>query len=157
MKTIKIENIQEIEGIIGKCKFCIAGLNGKDGYPYLFPMNFAYTNGKIILHSAPQGSHIELIELDNRITITFCTDGDLVYQNKNVACSYRMNSKSVICRGKVNFIEDLQEKEKYLNEIMKHYTDKSFGYSEPALKNVKLWVVKINEMTARAFGQPHQR
>jgi hypothetical protein len=40
---------------------------------------------------------------------------------------------------------------------MKKYSDKSFKYSLPALKNVKIWVAEVHEMTAKAFGQPHFR
>lgn len=145
-----------MEDIICSCKVCIAGLNGDDGFPYLFPMNFAYADGKIILHSAPEGRHLSLLTNDNRITVTFCTDGELVYQHKQVACSYRMNAKSVICKGKVSFVEDIETKEKLLNTFMTHYVEGHFKYSLPALKNIKVWVVNIEEMTARAFGQPHK-
>jgi hypothetical protein len=40
---------------------------------------------------------------------------------------------------------------------MKKYSDKAFKYSLPALKNVKLWIAEVHEMTAKAFGQPHFR
>jgi len=36
---------------------------------------------------------------------------------------------------------------------MKNYTDRTFKYSTPALENVKVWKMKITEMTAKAFGQ----
>lgn len=156
MKTVKISDLAEMEEIIRSCKVCLAGINDPDGSPYLFPMNFAYIDGRIILHSAPEGTHLSLIASDNRITISFCTDGNLVYQHKNVACSYRMDSKSVVCRGKVRFIEDINEKENLLNIFMSHYTEGHFKYSLPALKNVKLWIVDIEQMQARAFGQPHK-
>jgi uncharacterized protein len=40
-----------------------------------------------------------------------------------------------------------------MNQLMKNYTDRTFKYSKPALQNVKVWRVKIEEMTAKAFGQ----
>jgi len=36
---------------------------------------------------------------------------------------------------------------------MKNYTDRPFKYSKPALVNVKVWRVTVEEMTAKAFGQ----
>jgi nitroimidazol reductase NimA-like FMN-containing flavoprotein (pyridoxamine 5'-phosphate oxidase superfamily) len=116
-------------------------------------MNFGYADGEIILHSGPEGKHIRLVAHDNRVCITFCSDRKLVFQHPDVACSYSMLSKSVVCKGKVLFIEDLEEKEKALNLTMKHYTDRPFKYSKPALTNVKVWRVTIDEMTAKAFGQ----
>jgi nitroimidazol reductase NimA-like FMN-containing flavoprotein (pyridoxamine 5'-phosphate oxidase superfamily) len=64
-----------------------------------------------------------------------------------------MLSKSVLCKGTVSYIEDLDEKEKTMNILMKNYTDVEFKYSKPALSNVKIWRVSINEITAKAFGQ----
>lgn len=158
MKTLKITSNSEIEDIIRSCEFCTISINDVNGYPYLAPMNFAYHDQKIILHSAPEGTHLQLLEAtDGKITICFCTNGKLVYQHKKVACSYRMNASSVVCKGTVSFIDDTAEKENYLNILMAHYTHDSFKYSEPALKNVKVWIVNVEEITARAFGQPHKR
>jgi hypothetical protein len=36
---------------------------------------------------------------------------------------------------------------------MKNYTDRQFKYSNPAVSNVKVWRVKVDEITAKAFGQ----
>ena len=116
-------------------------------------MNFGYSEGEIILHSGPEGKHVNLINIDNRICVTFCSERKLVNQHPDVACSYSMFSKSVVCKGKVTFIEDLSEKETAMNLTMKNYTDKTFKYSKPALLNVKVWRVTIEEMTAKAFGQ----
>jgi nitroimidazol reductase NimA-like FMN-containing flavoprotein (pyridoxamine 5'-phosphate oxidase superfamily) len=91
------------------------------------------------------------------VCVTFCTDGNLVYQHPEVACSYRMDSRSVICKGEVTFIDDISEKELILNQFMAKYTERSFTYSQPALRNVKVWRIKVNEMTAKAFGQKHNR
>ncbi len=156
MKTIRIEDKTEMESIIRSCSICMAAVNSPNGFPYLFPMNFAYSDGKIILHSAPEGTHLTHLQADNRITVSFCTDGKIVYQHKDVACSYRMDSKSVICKGRVRFVDDIAEKENILNSFMAHYTGNDFRYSQPALRNVKVWLVDIEEMTARAFGQPHK-
>ena len=34
---------------------------------------------------------------------------ELVYMHRQVACSYSMKSRSVICHGKVHFVEDMEE------------------------------------------------
>jgi len=155
MKTYTITDLSEMEAIINECSICFVGIADGNNCPYVFPMNFAYTGNEIILHSAPFGKHLDLIEKNNKISITFCLDGKLVYQHPDVACSYRMDSKSVICCGEVSFIEDINEKEAVLNHFMKKYTDRPFTYSQPALRNVKVWKVKIEKMTAKSFGQKH--
>lgn len=153
MRTSVITGRKEQEDIISQCDVCFVGIAEADGTPYVIPMNFGYAEGVIILHSAPEGKNLNLLALNNRVCVTFCTERKLVYQHPDVACSYSMNAKSVICKGTVSFIEDLTEKESALNLTMKNYTDRPFKYSRPALVNVKVWRVTIDEMTAKAFGQ----
>ena len=153
MRTRFITDKAEIEDIINQCNVCYVGLIEEDGSPYVIPMNFGYADGEIILHSAPEGKHISCLEKDNRVCITFSAEHELVYQHPDVACSYSMVSKSVLCKGKVTFIDDLDDKENKLNVLMKNYTDRPFKYSKPALANVKVWIVKVEEITSKAFGQ----
>lgn len=153
MRTSVITDRKEQEDIISQCDVCFVGITEADGTPYVIPMNFGYADGVIILHSAPEGKNISLLELNNKVCVTFCTERKLVYQHPDVACSYSMNARSVVCKGSVLFIEDLAEKESALNLTMKNYTDRPFKYSKPALVNVKVWRVTVDEMTAKAFGQ----
>ncbi len=153
MRTSFITDKAEMESIINQCDICFIGLTEKDGTPYVIPMNFGYLDGDIILHSAPEGKHVGLLELSNRICVTFCSDRKLAYQHPDVACSYSMTSKSVVCKGSVSFIDDLDEKEKALNSMMQKFSNKNFKYSAPALRNVRVWRVTVDEMTSKAFGQ----
>ena len=153
MRTSFITDRNDIDAVIKACSICFVGITEADGSPYVIPMNFGYDGHEIILHSGPTGKHLSLLELSNKVCVTFCPGGKLLYQHPDVACSYSMDSKSVLCKGTVTFIEDLAEKELALNLTMKHYTDRSFKYSTPALRNVKIWRVRIDEITSKAFGQ----
>ena len=135
MKTITITDRRQIEDIIRKCPYCTVGMTDKEGNPYIVPMNFAWKNDTVYLHSGPEGSKVEM-----------------VYMHKQVACSYSMKSRSVICKGKVRFIEDMNEKRRILDMLMKQYTDNECSYAEPAVRNVKIWEVKVDEISCRSFG-----
>lgn len=152
MKTLIIEDKQQIESIILKCDACFVGITDLEGNPYVVPMNFGYDQGYLYLHSGPEGGKIAMIERNNNVCITFSAGHKLVYQHEKVACSYSMRSDSVICRGKVTFLEDIEEKRHALDIIMRHYTDKEFSYSDPAVRNVKVWKVKVEKMTGKVFG-----
>lgn len=104
------------------------------------------------LHSGPEGSKLEMLEHNNNVCITFSVGHKLVYQHEKVACSYSMRSESAMCRGQVEFIEEIDEKRRALDIIMRHYTDSEFNYSDPAVRNVKVWQVRINQMTGKVFG-----
>jgi len=62
-----------------------------------------------------------------------------------------MRSESAMCRGKVEFIEDMEEKRRALDIIMRHYTKDQFSYSDPAVRNVKVWKVPVDQMTGKSF------
>lgn len=155
MRTSFITDRAEIDDIISGCEQCFVGIIEEDGSPYVFPMSFGYDGSVIILHSGPHGKHLSLLEKDNRVCITFCTENNPVkYQHPNVACSYSVESKSVLCKGRIEFVEDLEEKHRLMNILMKHYTNcDDFKMSTPAIKNVKVWIMEPKEITAKAFGQ----
>ena len=133
MKTVIIEDKQRVEEIISRCDICFVGITDQEGNPYVIPMNFGYQEGVIYLHSGPTGSSIDMLERNNNVCITFSTDHELVFQHPKVACSYRMKAKSV-----------------------KHYSSREFVYSDPAVRNVKIWEIPISSVTAKEYAAPHK-
>lgn len=156
MKTLTITDIAEVEAIIARCKVCYIGLADTDGTPYVLPMNFGYRNNVIYLHSAQEGSSIDILNRNNKICVTFSIDHALVFQHPQVACSYRMKSKSVVAWGIVQYEEEFDRKVEALDIIMKQYSDEKFSYSNPAVTNVKIWKVNIEKITCKVFGAPHK-
>ena len=152
MKTITITDPVQIEEIIRKCAYCTVGITDLEGNPYVIPMNFAYHDGVVYLHSGPEGGKLEMVERHPQVCINFCEGHELVYMHRQVACSYSMKSRSVICRGKVRFIEDMDEKRQILDMFMKQYTENECGYAEPAVRNVKIWEVRVDQMSCLSFG-----
>lgn len=150
-----IEEKEKIEAVLKTEKICFVGFSDKNGIPYVLPMNYGYEDEVIYLHSAPEGKVLRILEENRNVCITFCTQPKLIWQHPEVACSYRMQSKSVVCNGKVVFEEDFAEKERILNVIMRQYIDKEFKYSEPAVNNVKIWKVNIDTISAKEFGVRH--
>lgn len=157
MRTYSLEDEKRIEKIIHECKLCYVGMADQNGKPYVLPMNFGYEEGVVYLHSAQEGSSISILERNPQVCITFCTDPVLVWQDEQVACSYRMRAESVICYGMVTFEEDIDEKMKALHAIMRQYSEHEFTYSNPAVKNVKVWKVVIEEVSAKEFGVPSNK
>lgn len=152
MRTLVHDNIETIEETINQCDICYLGMADTDGTPYVLPMNFGYKDGVVYLHSAPEGRHLSIIGRNPHVCLTFCSERKLVHQHPEVACSYRMRSKSVIGWGEVIFEEDLDRKVEILNIIMRQYSNKTFKYSDPAIKNVKIWKIPLENLTCREFG-----
>lgn len=51
----------------------------------------------------------------------------------------------------------MDEKREALDIIMQQYTSDEFKYSEPAVRNVKVWEVKIDKMTWQILRTATQR
>lgn len=153
MKTKFLQKIQEIEEIINQCEVCYLAMADNDNTPYVLPFNFGYESNTIYLHSAPVGKKMNILKTNNKVCVAFSTDHEIYGQHKDVACSYSMKSRSVVAFGKVVFIEDLEEKKRVLNLIMKKYTGRDdFTYSTPAITNVCVYKVMIEQITGKERG-----
>lgn len=143
----EINNTQAIKQILDKAEVCRIGMC-MDDRPYVVPMNFAYRKNSIFLHSAKHGEKLDIIEKNNNVCFEADEAGDMV--KSDIACKWTMKYRSVIGYGRAFIIDDLKEKEKALNIIMKKYSgiDK-FTYSQQALENVLIIRIDIDEMTGK--------
>lgn len=147
-----ITNQKEIDEIINKCEVCYVSMVDENHLPYVLPFNFGYNNGVIYLHSSQKGLKIDILRKNPSVCIAFSTDHQLRYQSENVACSYSMKYRSVLAFGKVEFIDDMDQKVEFLNTVMAHYTDREFKYNPPALREVCTYKVNVEKFTAKLYG-----
>jgi nitroimidazol reductase NimA-like FMN-containing flavoprotein (pyridoxamine 5'-phosphate oxidase superfamily) len=151
MRTLFIENREEINKTIRACKTCYLAMSVND-FPYVLPMNFALDGDSVILHSAQSGRMWETLKRNPNVCINWIIGEDLAWQDVKVGCSYRVKSKSVLVEGKVEFIEDFDEKTRCMNLMMAQYSDRDFKFSKPAVENVGVIKVEIEKITAKEFG-----
>lgn len=151
MRTLNLENRKEIDEIIKACKTCFFAMS-ENGQPYVLPMNFALEEDSIILHSAPEGRMWETIKSNPKVGINWTLGEDLAWQDVKVGCSYRVKSKSVLVEGEVEFIEDFDEKYRCMKLLMAQYSKREFEFGTPAIKNVGIFKVRIQKITAKEFG-----
>jgi uncharacterized protein len=152
MKSRILDFGPDIEKIVGKCRYCSLAMIDLEGKPYVIHMNFGFRDKMLYLHAAPEGKKIDILKKNPEVCVAFSTDHMLRWQNIEVACSYTMKYRSVLMYGRVEFVEDIAEKENALNIIMNQYTDEDARYSEPALRNVCVFKVKAEKIEGRAFG-----
>lgn len=152
MRTVFIEDKKEIEELIKACRTCFLGVSDKENQPYVIPMNFGFEDGIIYLHSGQFGRKWEIMKENPKACITFMLGDELAYQDEHVACSWRVKSKSVIAEGKIEFVDDYDEKEKVLHKLMAQYSPREFKFNAPAVKNVGVFKMKIERIQAKEFG-----
>jgi len=152
-KTTFLKTLAEVEPIIKSCEFCHVSMVDAENKPYVLPFNFGYNNGIIYLHSDPNGKKIQILKNNPNVCINFTTDHELFHINDNVACSYGMRYKSLVVNGAVEFIVEKEAKIEALNIFMDQYVkDKEFCYSDPAIENVCVFIVKMTDYTGKIYG-----
>jgi len=121
-----------------------------DGRPYVVPMNYVYTNDRIILHTHRDGKKVKDIQR-NPLVCFEVDSGDIMKGDD--PCEYSWRYRSVIANGTATLIEEPEEKLKALRLISDKY---AFGKGrrlnlEKLSKFRDLVVVEIivDEMTGK--------
>jgi nitroimidazol reductase NimA-like FMN-containing flavoprotein (pyridoxamine 5'-phosphate oxidase superfamily) len=151
MRTHFIEDRNEIDSILKLCKTCYVAMSDND-VPYILPMNFCMDGDRVILHSAQQGRMWETIKKNPKVCINWTLGEEIAWQDEQVACSYRVQSKSVIIEGTAEIVDDDVEKERLFKLFMTQYSDLPFKFNAPAIRNVGVLLVPISKLTAKVFG-----
>jgi len=151
MRTLVIKNREQIDQIIRACKTCWLAMSVND-IPYVLPLNFALDGNSVILHSAQNGRMWETLKKNPNVCINWTLGEDLTWQDVKVGCSYRVKSKSVLVDGKVEFVDDFDEKTRCMQLLMAQYSDREFKFSKPAIENVGIIKVVIVKISAKEFG-----
>lgn len=121
----EITDSKKIQMIIEDCYCCRLGFYD-DGEIYIVPLNFGYENKEGVytfyFHGAKEGRKAELVKRNAHVG--FEMDTQYCLQENETACGHSAHYQSIIGNGKVTWVEDIGEKKKALQVIMKHNTGK---------------------------------
>lgn len=150
-RTIKdIKNLKDQEEIINKCKVCyISFVDGEK--PYGLGFCFGYEDGIIYIHTSIAGRKLNILKRNNNVSVLFDTDHEIFFRHEHIACSWRMKYRSVIARGKAEFVKEYDKKIHGLEIIMKNFAEKDFEFSKPSVDNVNIIKIEVEEFTGRSF------
>ena len=126
----------------------------KEGYPQIIPMNFAYTNDVIYMHSHTKGEKIENIKRNNKIG--FEVDKSLEFLPSYFTDPIDASQAdtlyiSVVVKGTSVLVSDINEKTLALNALMKKYQPEG-GYENirPDMKVIdEVAIIKVIPLTMR--------
>lgn len=144
-----IEDQKEIEGILDDALVGRLGLSD-DGEPYVVPLNFVYSDGRIIFHTGIEGRKLEVLQKNPKVCFEVDELAEVVV-NEEAACFSTAYYRSVIAFGTARALESNDEKLEALDGLMKKYAaGKKWEIPEHALAIVGVWEIKIDKMTAKA-------
>jgi hypothetical protein len=136
MKTTDVDSIlgRALVGRIG------TSLNGA---PYIVPVNFLYSDGKIYFHSANSGQLYTYMKDNPQVCFEVDEIGETV-PNAD-PCKFSFKYKSVIAFGKVSFIQEPGDKAAILTKLVEKYDTKKMVNQEVTVD--KLDDVAVGEIT----------
>ena len=155
-KQCKVTDPREIDRILSSTNIGRVSTIGKDGYPYITPVNFVSYKGNMYFHCAPEGEKLDNLIRDSRVC--FEVDVPLSYLNFDAypnrpICRLHQFYHCVIVRGRASIVEDSLTKVEVLNELIaKHERTRDFeAVTEdmPGFKGCK--VIEVKPVTGAAL------
>ncbi|MGA9100220.1 MAG: pyridoxamine 5'-phosphate oxidase family protein [Methanotrichaceae archaeon] len=122
-----------------------AGIYGRLGLslndlPYIVPMSYVYSNGRIYLHSRGKGKKVEFATKNPFV----CFEVDHLDKNRWL---------SVVAYGNVSLSSDIEAKSRMFNAFsdkdLGGHAGKQFKKEDIEKMEMTIWEIKIKEMTGR--------
>lgn len=150
----EVSDPAKILRIIDECEIIRLGLADGD-FPYIVPVNFAYTAQEdelcFYIHGAMAGRRYELLKRNPvcSFEMDIPLEMDCITEKKDVTMRYR----SVMGRCRAEFLEG-EEKQRAIDDIImaRHDETRTFAYNREALKRTA--VVKLTVLSLSAKENP---
>lgn len=91
-----------------------------DGEPYVVPINYAYSRGRLLMHCALTGRKLDMLRANPRVCFTVSRQDGAPVPHGGSACDNPF--ESVMCWGRARVVEDLAERVEVLREFEGRYS-----------------------------------
>lgn len=149
-KEREITDINELLDIVSECKVCRIGMYDESGV-YIVPLNFCHeykdSTLNLYFHGAKEGRKITLMKLNPHVGFEMDCNHSLVRAKK--ACDYSYTYKSIVGKGVVRFIEDIEEKRHAFSLMMKQIANEDVSFSPQVVANVCLYKIVVSEFSGK--------
>lgn len=146
----EITDMNEMRYVLDTCKIIRVGLHDGDDI-YILPMNYGYTweddQLTFYLHGSLEGKKIDLIRQCGNAA--FEMDCDHHPFEGRVACQYGMGYASIMGKGYIELVDDVDEKIKALTVLMKTQTGKDFEFNKCLVSIVSVMKLTVKEFTGK--------
>lgn len=136
---------EEIAQILAAGSSGVLALAGDEGWPYAVPLSYAYTDGSLYFHCAREGHKLDALRREPRAS--FC----VIAQDDVVPEKYTTRYRSVIAFGRLQVLEDENEKRAVLKALAEKYSPAESEASHAAVIARTLGSVCIVKLTVEHF------
>lgn len=146
----EIQSKVVIEEILKEGFVCHLGLVDGD-QPYVVPLNYAYKDGFVYVHSASSGRKLDLIRKNNKVCFEIEITTPEIAKNGEEPCEWGTVFRSVIGTGTATILDDREDKIRGLHAIVdKVAPDGKFTFPEGEIVATTVIRIEIKEMTGKS-------
>ena len=146
----KITDPSVIDDILLHSDICRLGLVDNDE-AYIVPVNYAYQDGIIYIHSAFAGRKMELLKTNNRVSFEIELHHEII--KSDVPCGWTAKYRSLMGKGFVTIDNDNAAKKLGMDLIMRKYgADMELNYEEGSLSRMTMLLLTIESVTGKQSG-----
>lgn len=123
-----------------------------DDIPHILPLSFGHQENKLFIHSATEGTKIEMIKKNDYV----CFEMELYTEilRDEIACNWTTKYRSIIGWGTIRIVNDTNEKIKGLDIIMNKYRSPgTHEYNTALLDEIFLLEIDIERITGKQSGK----
>lgn len=119
----------ESEAILKEAYRGFLSVVGDGGYPYTIPINFVYADGHIYFHCALEGHKMDALKACDKACFT------VIDQPVQEPGDWWYHVRSVVCFGRISFVEDAEQHLSKLRLIGSKYFPEGYNMDDDIQKN----------------------
>jgi len=145
----EVKEADFIETVLQRAQVCRLGFS-VDDRPYIVPVNFGYTAGRLFIHGASEGRKMDMLRANPRVCFEVELEEELGLAQKGESpCTWGFRYISIIGFGEACQLEDEDEKRRALDVIVEHYGGKPIDYPPSSMHNLAVIEIRVESMTCK--------
>ena len=140
----------ECDQVLRQAPRGVLAVHGEDGYPYAFPMDFVYLDGKLYFHCAREGHKLDALAADDRVSFCVMDEG---FRREG---EWALNIKSVVIFGRIGKVGDPDRARELVRQLgLKYYptAEEVEIEIEKAIDRVRMLELTIDHMTGKLVNE----
>jgi len=130
---------------------------GADGWPYVVPLLYVWTDGEIWVHNTRARGHLrENVEHEPRVCFEIDEPGE-VFAYGRFECDTSVAYRSVLAFGRIRIVEDRAQKAAFCDALLAKYGDPGWKRPEgfyPRLDQITVYAISIERLSGKQTPLP---
>jgi len=118
---------------------------------YIVPVNYAYYNGNIYIHSAHAGRKMDVLHQNSKVSFEIELCHEII--KSDIPCRWTAKYRSVMGKGTITIDNDISSKKKGLDLILcKYGAVMELNYDESSFSHMTMLILKIESIAGKQSG-----